>query len=187
MRALRLRVVGEIKKGRYVYYHCTGYKGKCPERYVRQEVLEAKFSALLGQLTFDDEVLEWVREALRDSHAAQRSEQEEAIARHQADYDRLQGRIHGIYVDKLDGKIDGAFFDRMSADWRREQDECLRQIERLRSADQSYLQDGIRILELAKNAQNLFEQQDPREKRRLLDFVLSNSTWQDGALGPTFR
>jgi site-specific DNA recombinase len=25
-------MVGEIKKGRYVYYHCTGYKGKCDWR-----------------------------------------------------------------------------------------------------------------------------------------------------------
>ena len=32
-------LVGEIKKGRYVYYHCTGYKGKCPEPYTREEVL----------------------------------------------------------------------------------------------------------------------------------------------------
>src|ERR1700730_9217600 len=23
-------MVGELKKGRYVYYHCTGFKGKCP-------------------------------------------------------------------------------------------------------------------------------------------------------------
>lgn len=23
-------VVGEIKKERYIYYHCTGFKGKCP-------------------------------------------------------------------------------------------------------------------------------------------------------------
>ena len=33
-------MVGEIKKGRYVYYHCTGYKGNCHEPYVREEVLE---------------------------------------------------------------------------------------------------------------------------------------------------
>ena len=31
-------MVGEIKKNRYVYYHCTGYKQKCPERYTREEV-----------------------------------------------------------------------------------------------------------------------------------------------------
>lgn len=28
-------LVGELKNGRYVYYHCTGYKGKCDEPYVR--------------------------------------------------------------------------------------------------------------------------------------------------------
>ena len=32
-------LVGEIKKGRYVYYHCTGYRGKCSERYTREEKL----------------------------------------------------------------------------------------------------------------------------------------------------
>ena len=37
-------VVGEIKKQRSIYYHCTGYKGKCDEPYVREEVLEEKFS-----------------------------------------------------------------------------------------------------------------------------------------------
>ena len=58
-------VVGEIQKGRYVYYHCSGYRGKCPERYVREEVLSENFSALLGRLTFGPDVLEWVSEGLR--------------------------------------------------------------------------------------------------------------------------
>ena len=40
-------LVGELKKGKYVYYHCTGYKGKCPEPYVREEVLEEKFTQVL--------------------------------------------------------------------------------------------------------------------------------------------
>ncbi|MDQ3773602.1 MAG: zinc ribbon domain-containing protein [Pseudomonadota bacterium] len=59
-------VVGEIKKQRYVYYHCTGYADKCQgnsatcrRRYVREEVLESQFTALLGRLQFDDEVLAW--------------------------------------------------------------------------------------------------------------------------------
>lgn len=180
-------VVGEIKKSQYVYYHCSGFKGKCPERYVREETLEAEFSALLGRLTFDDEVLEWVREALHESHATQQEEQDAAIGRHQTEYDRLQARIHAMYVDKLDGRIDAAFFERMSADWRLEQEECLRQIERLKAADQSYLADGIRILELAKNARRLFDLQEPREKRRLLDFVLSNSTWREGRLNANLQ
>lgn len=43
---------------------------------------------------------------------------DEAIARLQAEYRRLQNRIDAMYLDKLDGRIDTAFFDSKSADWR---------------------------------------------------------------------
>ena len=43
-------LVAEIKKGRYIYYHCTGFRGKCPEPYVRQERLEEHFVELLRGL-----------------------------------------------------------------------------------------------------------------------------------------
>ena len=69
-------VVGEIKKQRYVYYHCTGYADKCQgnpascrRKHVREEALEAQFTELLGRLRFDDEVLEWVRDALHANGA----------------------------------------------------------------------------------------------------------------------
>jgi hypothetical protein len=47
------------------------------------------------------------------------------------------------------------------------------------------MEDGLASLELARRAADLFEKQ--REKRRLLDFVLSNWTWADGVLAPEFR
>ncbi len=180
-------MVGEIKKQRYVYYHCTGYKGRCEEPYVREETIGKKFAELLGRLTFDEEVLIWVSDALRASHADEKNEHEAAVGRLRAEYDRLQGRIHAMYVDKLDGKIDGAFFDRMSAEWRVEQDRCLREIERHQVAEQSYLEEGVLLLELARNARRLFEKQEPREKRRLLNFVVSNCTWKGGTLRATLR
>jgi site-specific DNA recombinase len=187
-------VVGEIKKQRYVYYHCTGYADKCQgnpascrRKYVREEALEARFTELLGRLRFDDEVLEWVHDALHASHADERRENEEAIKRHQAEYKRLNDRIHAMYVDKLDGLVDTAFYDRMSNQWREEQNRCQREIERHQNADKSYLDEGVALLDLARNAERLFAKQEPREKRRLLNFVLSNCTWEDGEVVATFR
>ena len=49
------------------------------------------------------------------------------------------------------------------------------------------MDEGVQLLELARNAQKLFERQEPREKRRLLNFVLSNCTWEDGEVVATFR
>src|SRR6516162_2217515 len=95
--------------------------------------------------------------------------------------------MHAMYVDKLDGKLDAAFFDRMSAEWRAEQDRCLREIEQHQAADRSYVEEGVPLLELAQNAQRLFEEQETREKRRLLNFVISNCTWKGGQLVADLR
>ena len=53
--------------------------------------------------------------------------------------------------------------------------------------DLFYLQEGVTIFELANLAGELFEKQLGSEKRQLLDFVLSNSTWANGELRVKFR
>lgn len=180
-------LVGELKKRKYVYYHCTGYRGKCPEKYAREELLEEKLSEILGRLTFDDDVMSWISDALRQSHGDEKQFHADALARLRQDYDRLQERIDKMYVDKLDGRIDVAFFERKSTEWRREQQQLRDTMSRHEAANQSYLEEGIRILELARKAQDLFRRQVPREKRRLLEFVLSNCSWKSGELTPNWR
>lgn len=93
----------------------------------------------------------------------------------------------GDVVDKLDGKVDPGMFGHLSADWRKQQDRCLREIEQRQSADQHYLEEGVTILEMARNAQRLFDSEEPMEKRRLLNFVVSNSAWANGELNATLR
>ena len=180
-------MTGELKKQRYTYYHCSGYKGKCDEPYVREEVLEERFAEVLRSLRFDDEVLELVSAALRDSHADEKRFHDEAVQRLQAEYKRLQNRIDQMYLDKLDGRITAEFFDQKSAEWREEQRGVLHNVEQHQNANQSYLREGVGILELAKHAAELFEKQPASEKRRLLDFVVSNCSWANGELTVEFR
>ena len=59
--------------------------------------------------------------------------------------------------------------------------------EQHQSANQSYMAEGIELLELARNARPLFEKQEAREKRRLLDFLVSNCSWKGGQLTTEFR
>jgi hypothetical protein len=46
---------------------------------------------------------------------------------------------------------------------------------------------GIRIIELSQKLHSMFVKQSAHEKRRLLDFVVSNCLWKDGLITPTFR
>jgi site-specific DNA recombinase len=180
-------LTAEIKKGRYVYYHCTGYKGKCPEKYVREEEMARQFGEALRLIQMDSEVIEWVVTALKESHGDEKRYHDEMIAKLQKEYQKLQDRIDAMYVDKLDGKVPQEFFDRKNSDWRAEQAEILRKIEKHQNANCSYLDEGVRLLELAQKATSLYEKQEMRDKRRVLDFIFSNCLWRDGGLIPNYR
>ena len=79
------------------------------------------------------------------------------------------------------------FFDRKAAEWREEQQKCLELIREHQDANQTYLDEYTRLLELAQKTGALFRKQSPAEKRRLLGFVLSNCTWKDGRLTAAYR
>lgn len=180
-------LTAEIKKGRYVYYHCTGYHGKCKEPYVREEVLEELLAELLGLLRLDPEILAWISDALCNSQREIGRLHDEAIKRLEIDRAKLQRRLDAMYVDKLDGRIDASTYDRLASQWSVEQERLTDAIDAHRDASQVYFAEGAKLLELASRSQELFQRQPPQEKRKLLDFVLSNCLWGNGELTPTFR
>jgi hypothetical protein len=75
----------------------------------------------------------------------------------------------------------------MSEQWQAEQDKLEIEIKRHREADRSHLTDGANLIDLAHDAARLFAKQTPKQKRQLLDFVLSNSTYANGELKAAFR
>ena len=85
-------LVGELKKGKYICYQCSGWKGKRDEPYVCQEALLGEFSLLLRTRALDYEVAYWVVTAIKDSHADERRLQDEAVSRLQ---DELRERVGG--------------------------------------------------------------------------------------------
>jgi Recombinase zinc beta ribbon domain len=58
-------VIGEIKKKKYIYYHCTGQRGKCPEKYARQELIEAQFCLAVNKIVLPEPFVGWASESFR--------------------------------------------------------------------------------------------------------------------------
>jgi hypothetical protein len=170
-----------------VYYHCTENKGKCPEKYVREEEIAAQFGEALRAIQLDGDVFTWIVTALKASHHDIKQYHDERVTALQKQYQKLQDRLDRMYIDKLDGSVSQDQFERMSEAFRKEQYALLRQIEKHQHANQTYLDEGVHLLELAQKAVMLYEKQDMVEKRRLLNFVCSNSQWKDGKLIPAYR
>ena len=180
-------ITAEIKKGKYVYYHCTGFKGKCKNSYIREEVLAEKLGELIKNIQIDKKTLEWLKDALLRSHQDEKQYHDQQISILSAQYTKLQNRIDQMYVDKLDGNISEEFYEEKLHEWREEQS-CIRStIQRHEQANVNYLFQGVHILELAQKAYSLYVKQKPTQQRRLLNFVLSNCTLIDEKLYPTYK
>jgi hypothetical protein len=121
-------ITAEIKKGRYVYYHCTSGRGRCENKWVREDVLDEVFIDALRAIQLDEGIAELIAEGVRELHDAEIREREEEVRRLKRRIDRLQAKIQAAYNDKLEGKIEESFWreqhDRMIA----ERDRALRRV-----------------------------------------------------------
>ncbi|MDE3244101.1 MAG: recombinase family protein, partial [Nitrospirota bacterium] len=54
-------------------------------------------------------------------------------------------------------------------------------------ASQRYHGDGVRLLELASRAYELYAKQSAEQKNKFLRIMLSNCTLKDGSLQPTYK
>ena len=180
-------ITAEIKKDRYIYYHCSFAKGPCRGLYVREEELERQFEEILGELQFSEAILDWLQEALRQSQKEKAEFHRRSIEKLNAHYAKLQNRIDQIYLDKLDGEIEEAFYRRNVSQWREEQAQIRARIERREKADQNYIEQGIRLVELARNASQFYRSQAQAERAVLLRFLMPGSSLQSDRVVPAFK
>ena len=178
---------GQRQKGRYVYYHCSGAKGKCPEPYVREEVLDEQFAEHLRKLRLAEEQRKWLLWALGQTHREEQAAHQEAVNRLRQQEDSLERRIHTLYEDRLDGRISAEEYDRRAADARVEQGRIRRAIERQQNADRGFLEMGIQLIELAHGSEEAFWKKSPMGRRQLLKSVVLNCSWKEGKLDLAFR
>jgi site-specific DNA recombinase len=180
-------ITAEIKKGQYVYYHCTGHKGKCGNDYIRQERLSELLGEIPSRIEIDPALAEKVAVALRESHLDKKKFQEEGLNRLHSQYAALQTKIAKAYDDKLEGRITDDFWKSRHEAWQKEMEIIRCNMARYERANDSYIKRGIEILELAKQAQNRYLRENDRGRRQMLNDLLSNCSYKHGTLYPTYN
>jgi hypothetical protein len=65
-------MTAELKKGRYVYYRCTGFKGRCGNSYIRQEALAdlLELGTVIDAIQLPADVADALERALQASRGA---------------------------------------------------------------------------------------------------------------------
>ena len=180
-------ITAETQGGKYIYYHCTGARGKCGQKYIREETVALKLGEAIKCITLDQELVEWIREALKSSHSEEKEYHEKAIGDLRSELTKLENRLSRIYEDKIDGVIPNEQWEKLQEKYAIEIDEVKQRISRHTDANLDYYQEGSKILELAEDAYNQYVRQDNEEKRKLLDFVVSKFIMKGDEFIPFYR
>lgn len=175
-------LTAELKKEKYIYYHCTGYKGNCKQPYIRQEELEAQFELLLKDFHIPEDLQQEVLAGVRSSFKDKIEYQNSLVEQLQNQIKLLQKRIDHAYLDKVDGKISEEFWKTHTKNWNEEKERLMIKLMALQKADTHYVENANIILELVRNASQAFHKQNLEQKRKLINLLVSNCTYKDGIL-----
>jgi len=180
-------LTGDVQKAKYVYYRCTGHRGKCDLPRFREEDIANRLGEPLKGLQVPSEVVSQIVTKLRE-------DQKQAVSKVSAERTRLETRLTGIrsrmdaaYTDKLDGKISEDFWERKMRDWQMDEQQVKMAIHGLSNAETGdRAANAQRTIELANKAYSLYVSQNPVEKAKLLRMLFSNCSVDAISVTPTY-
>jgi len=180
-------LTAEVKKKRYVYYHCTGARGACGNTYVREEDLAQLLGGLVQQVQIPSDVAKAMARALRDSEAEREQFGVATLNRLQEQEHRLRAKLDRVYEDHLSDRISEELWTRKSQELEAELHRIRAEMERLERPDAHVAVNGQRLLELAQNAYSLYVTQNRQEQARWVKTLLSNCSFDRLSLSPTYN
>ena len=169
----------ESHAGKPTYYSCTNAKKDlCSTKvYVPEKtLLEPIYGYLRAFSAMTQEKIDEVVNGLKITNGAENAYHQKAINALRSEYDEIQiklGRLLDLFIA---GSITKDDYDKKVKEFKEKQYDLNIQLEEHTKADESYYITAGTVLNLAKNALEIFESSDPLEKRTLLNYLLQNST-----------
>lgn len=178
------QLTAELKKGKYVYYHCTGKRGgTCKKDWIREEELDEVFIDLINKLPNPEGGLkELIKNSIKDMRKMKGDFEETSAEEIQKQIDRLTKRIDNLYSDKLDGNITEEFWREKHELWYQEKDTLLNKLKILNNASKNFDEGSNLLSNFLEAAPRLFKNANAKKKQQILKMIGSNFTYKDKKL-----
>jgi hypothetical protein len=177
-------ISGELKKGKYIYYSCSNFKGICDRKGIREEVLLKPVYKTLASIKLSEDKIDFIVESLKNTHKDKQEYHNSIINRIKKEDTEIQltkDRLLAKYIEH-NSSITNVMYDKKMSELESRQQELLLQLEEYTQADHEYHITVSRVLDLAKRASKIFESSEVNEKRQILGILLSNCRISEGKL-----
>jgi DNA invertase Pin-like site-specific DNA recombinase len=180
-------MVGELKKGRYVYYHCTEGRGRCDDPYVREEKLLTEMTHAVQQLVIATDTLEWLEATVTESDKNECGARDQVLGQLKTERDRLQARIDTMYLDRLDGRITPEYFDQKTKEWREQQTQVDARLAQLATSDLRSRSEALQTMKAISEACAGFGDASPQQQRAVANALMQKPTWKAGKFESSWK
>jgi DNA invertase Pin-like site-specific DNA recombinase len=172
-------LVGEIKKGKYIYYRCLSMKKGCSQGYVSESVIDEEVAAVLAGLKFPPDHKQMILTIVSQTQKMLDETANQETDRLTESKKKFQTKRRKIYEDKISGIIEAEM-------WQEIDRECLEQIRifdsqlaQIDKADDEYQHTINMALELPELLDTQWILADCDEKKEFLSFIHSNFSVKD--------
>lgn len=163
------------KVSHFKYYHCTNAKHKHEKIVcIKEGVIDEAIREVLRQLKLPDEKIEELRQELAELHNQKtdfyNAERKELARRRK----KLQERQRNAYDALMDKSITLDLYNENNKRYKAELAEIEQKEKKLDGADSNYYDTVGTLLDVFERADQIFEQAETEDKKRLVGFLLSN-------------
>ncbi len=170
-----LKVTAETQKG-HVYYRCTKSKGthQCAQRYTREEDIERILGKELERIRFDEDVLNLIMKASKESLKEKEKIGEETKTRLTNLLDTVKKRKSSLVEKFIDNAISKEIYDEKFSEIFTEEASLTERIGNVKHADTNLVQGIETAVRFVKTAHDLFNRGAPETRREVIDILSSN-------------
>lgn len=172
----------ERKKAKYVYYHCSQYKGKHGAKWIREEQITEDIKSIFLNLQISDADYKTVSQELKTAHKQKVSMYEEMLSTLNTEFEKYQSRLEKLYEDYLDEKITETLYDKKFKEYRQKQRVIRKRIDNLDEVEKDYYASVNHLLRISRSAPVLFERSNIEQRRQLVNLILQNLTHDGDSL-----
>ncbi|MFH1619811.1 MAG: recombinase family protein [bacterium] len=182
------KVLGEIHKGRYIYYHCTFMRGRHEEPcYIPEEKMIGLFEPLVAKISLPAELADWLKEGIRERLNHDSELADEGVAQLKAEYDKAYRQLNNLYELAAGGITNKEVFQIKEREYSSRLADLKVQLNSAGRNPEEVCKEASESLELTKGVSELYHKANPHEKAQILRLIGSNYSLDGFKVVPTYR
>jgi len=183
-------ITSEIKKGKWIYYHCTGNSQQpCLQKkqYIKQEEIDLQIDKAIQRVVIDDKLADYINALLEENYKDMQVNTKDKHDYFVTEIKKLNTRKDKLLDIYMDGEIAKEVWTRKTQEIETQTQMLENKLKSMKLSNEHFIDVGKNIIEYSKQAYNMYKKQDIEEKRKLLKIMFESIIIKDRKIKYTYR